>query len=154
MKKILTLLLLVMGTLPMIAQTPKNDMADNIVGKYIAIQNGEESKVRIVKEKDNTYTAQVYWVKNDLDKAGKKRLDTQNPDKSLRTVPCDEVVLIKGLKYNSSKSVWDGAKIYDPTRGIKANATFRFEQDGRLSVKGTVLGISETVYWTILVEEE
>ena len=80
-----------------------NSVADSIIGEYIAEHQGEVSKVRISKEDDGTYTAQVIWVKNRTDKDGSVRLDEKNPDKSLRGVPCDEIVLIKGLKYNSEK---------------------------------------------------
>ena len=38
----------------------------------------------------------------------------------------------------------------DPDRGIRANVVVRFTSDGQLSLKGSVLGISETVYWTRL----
>ena len=38
----------------------------------------------------------------------------------------------------------------DPDRGIRANVVVRFTSDGRLSLKGSLLGISETVYWTRL----
>lgn len=141
-----------MGIVPMAAQTASNDKADNIVGNYSVKMGGEESKIRISKEKDNTFKAQIYWVKNDLDKDGKKRLDIDNPDKSLRNVPCDEIVIIQGLKYNSSKKQWDGAKIYDPTRGIKANAVFKYNEKGQLTVKGSLLGISETVIWDVAEE--
>jgi len=46
-------------------------------------------------------------MKNDRDADGNKRLDTKNPDKSLRMAPCDEVVLFTGLKHNARKQCWD-----------------------------------------------
>lgn len=147
MRKINVLLLLAMGLVPVAAQTAANDKADNIIGNYLVKLGNEESKVRVTKEKEGTFTAQIYWVKDACDKDGKKRLDIGNPDKSLRSVPCDEIVLISGLKYNTSKSQWDGAKIYDPTRGIKANAVFKFNDKGQLTVKGSLMGISETIVW-------
>ncbi|MBQ0095560.1 MAG: DUF2147 domain-containing protein [Bacteroidaceae bacterium] len=150
MRRIIVMLLLAMGLVPVAAQTADNGKADNIAGNYLVRFGNEESKVRVTKEKDNTFTAQIYWVKDAFDKDGKKRLDVDNPDKSLRNVPCDEIVLIRGLKYNSSKQQWDGAKIYDPTRGIRANAVLRFNEKGQLAVKGSLMGISETVIWDIL----
>ena len=41
-------------------------------------------------------------------------------------------------------------KIYDPQRGIRAKLTAWFTADGRLALKGSLFGISETVYWTKL----
>ena len=121
--------------------------ADKIVGIYHITHKGEESRIRIVKNVDDTYTAQVISVKNRTDKNGKVRLDEKNPDKSLRNTPCDRIVLIKGMKYDATKNTWGNAKIYDPTRGLRANVTCSFDTATRLRVRGSVLGIGETVYW-------
>jgi DNA invertase Pin-like site-specific DNA recombinase len=83
----------------------------------------------------------------DKDADGNKRLDTKNPDKSLRNTPCDRIILFSGLQYNADKKCWDGTKIYDPQRGIKARLTVTFEKDGRLRLKGSVFAFSESVYW-------
>lgn len=124
-----------------------NSVADSIIGEYDLNHQGEVSKVRISKCDDGTYTAQVFWVKDRLDEDGKVRLDEKNPDKSLRHTPCDEIVLIKGLKYNQGKQRWDDTKVYDPTRGIRANVVCEFQEDGRLRVRGSILGFSQSVYW-------
>lgn len=129
------------------AQNQLNNKADNIVGDYYAQQNNDNFKVRFSKMSDGTYTAQIYWVENDKDENGNKALDVKNPDKALRKVPCDRIVLIKGLKYNPEKKQWDGTKIYDPQRGIKANVVCKFRKDGMLWVRGTVLGIGEDAFW-------
>ncbi|MGN0189247.1 MAG: DUF2147 domain-containing protein [Candidatus Cryptobacteroides sp.] len=120
---------------------------DEILGDYYVVQNGEESRVRFSKADDGTFQAHVIWVKNDLDKEGKKRLDEKNPDKSLRNVPCDRILLVWNLKYNPEKGNWTGGKVYDPTRGIRANAACWFADADHLKLKGSMLGISETVVW-------
>ncbi|MBR1783829.1 MAG: DUF2147 domain-containing protein [Bacteroidales bacterium] len=130
-----------------LAQNQFNDRADNIIGLYSGLQAGEPFRVEVSRQDDGSYRAQVVWVEHDRDAQGNKRLDVKNPDKSLRSVPYDRVVLISGLRYNSKRHRWDGARIYDPLRGIRAPATVEFTADGRLKVKGTLLGISETVFW-------
>ena len=68
---------------------------------------------------------------------------------------CTEVINIllekaradTGLKYNEAKHRWDGGKVYDPTRGIRANATCFFGEDGMFRLKGSLLGFSQTVIW-------
>jgi len=151
MKKLLVIIFAaVMACFSLSAQSKSatlNSNGDNILGTYYVVMDGEDSKVKVSKSSDGTYTATVIWVKNDKEKDGSKRLDTKNPDKSLRTVPCDKIVLIKGLKYDSSSKTWGDTKVYDPTRGIKANVKVKFGDDGRLSVKGSLMGISETIYW-------
>ena len=128
-----------------------NESGDNIVGLYSTVHGGENTKIRVTKTGD-TYMAQVVWVENRLDKKGNVRLDEKNPDKSLRSVECDKIVLMKNLKYDSSKKMWGDTKIYDPTRGINANVKCLFSDDGVLIVKGSLLGITVTLKW-IPIEE-
>ncbi len=120
---------------------------DRIVGVYYTAHQGEESKIRVFKEDDGSYTAQVIWVRDNLDENGEVEKDVKNPDKSKRDTPCDQIVLIEKMTYNEKKDSWGDAKIYDPTRGIKANVTCSFESVSKLRVRGSVLGIGETVYW-------
>lgn len=137
-----------------VVKTPAdNSKADAIVGDYFISHKGEESKVRFSRNSDGTYKCQIYWVARDKDASGKKILDPKNPDKTLRDTPSDRIILINGLKHNADKKQWDDAKIYDPTRGIKANVTCKFTDDGRLSLRGSVMGIGETVYWTPIAPE-
>lgn len=135
------------------SQNALNLEADNIIGTYYVAYDGEESKVVFTKEDDGTYKAQTIWVKNCLDENGEVRKDTKNPDKSMRNVPCNRIVLITGLEYNQSKHRWDGGKVYDPTRGIRANATCFFGDDGKFRLKGSLLGFSQTVIWEKISSE-
>lgn len=120
---------------------------DRIVGTYLATYEGEESKVSIFREDDGTYTARVIWVKEKYDKDGNLKLDEKNPDKAKRSTPCDEIVLIERMSYDAKKDSWTDAKIYDPVRGMKANVDCSFEQDGRLKVRGSIMGIGMSVHW-------
>ena len=129
------------------AAAQDNSVAVNIICEYFVSHQGENSKVRIFKDLDDTYTVQVFWVENCLDKKGEVRLDANNPDKSLRKTPCDQIILIKGLTYDSKKQRWGDAKIYDPTRGIRANVSCEFQDGGVLKVKGTLACFSQSVYW-------
>ena len=150
---VIALAAVLFAMLPASAQSAKNSAADNIIGKYESVQGTDAYKVEVTKNADGTYKAQIYWMKDPIDpKTGKKALDVKNPDKSLRNTPCDRIVLIQNLKYIPAKKVWGDAKIYDPQRGLKANVTAQFLPDGRLFLKGTVLGIGETVYWTPVKE--
>ncbi len=147
MRKIFMIMLCAMiSVCPAFAQGI-NDKADNIVGEYLTDRGGSKSKVRITKNAQGTYDAQVFWVENPLDKDGKKRKDVKNPDKSLRNVDIDKVVLVRGLKFDADDKEWSGAKIYDPTKGIRVNATAKFETANKLKLRATILGIGQTIYW-------
>ena len=139
--------LLIVISMVVCGQNNLNANGDNLIGNYLIEHGKDVSKVRFTKADDGTYTCQVYYLRDNRDKRGNVILDVHNPDKSLRGIPCDRIVLIRGLKYNDQKQQWDGAKIYDPTRGLKANVTASFAPDGRHRLRGQVLGIGETLYW-------
>ncbi len=143
--KFLAVLAFVSASFSVFAQT--NDKADNIIGRYSLTHGEDVSRVCITKNADGTYKCQVEWVEKDKDENGQKRLDVKNPDKALRSVPCDRIVLFDGLKYNATEKVWDGTKIYEPHRGVRAKVVCKFNKDGKFEVKGSLLGISETHYW-------
>ena len=148
MKHLITsLAVAILCTLSAFAQ---NDKADNIIGKYICGTGKDAYKVEITRQSDGGYKCQIFWVADPLDENGKPSLDTKNPDKSLRNVPMDKVVLFTGLKYNAEKKHWSDTKIYDPNRGIKVKVTINFDNPKTLKVRGTVFGIGETVTWTRL----
>ncbi|MBQ2430190.1 MAG: DUF2147 domain-containing protein, partial [Alistipes sp.] len=85
---------------------------------------------------------------NPYDKDGKKRKDVKNPDKSLRNVDVDQIVIVNGLQYDAKDKKWGGAKMYDPTKGIRVNATAEFETADKLKLRGTIMGLGVTLYWT------
>ena len=143
----MTLLCALVFSMPSFAQGI-NDKADNIVGEYLTDRGGNKSKVRVTKNADGTYNAQVFWVEKPLDAQGNKRKDVKNPDKALRNVDIDQVVVVKGWKYDAEEKVWGGTKIYDPSKGIRVNVTAGFVDANKLKLRGTVFGIGTTLYWT------
>lgn len=144
MKRILITISAILFSLALFAQ---NDKAGNIVGTYSAGEGKDAYKVSITQQADGTYQGAVCWTADLYDKDGKVKTDVKNPDKSLRNVPMDKVVLFSGLKYDPEKKLWNGAKIYDPERGIRVKMTARFESSRQLVVRGTVLGIGESITW-------
>ena len=136
-----------LSVVPVFAQVSLNGKADNIVGEYLTDRGGSKSKVRVAKAADGTYTAQLFWVENPNDAKGNKRKDVNNPDKNLRNVDIDKVVIVKGLKYLKDDKMWGDAKIYDPSKGIRVNVTAEFVSANKLKLRGTVFGIGTTIYW-------
>ncbi len=154
MKKLITTLLgIAIFALPSLAQGI-NDNGDNIIGEYLTDRGGSKSKVRVTKNADGTYDAQVFWVEKPYGEDGKKRKDVKNPDKALREVDIDQVVIVKGLKYDPEDKSWGGTKIYDPSKGIKVNASAEFETADKLKLRGTILGVGVTLYWTRIKSEK
>lgn len=153
MKRLLTLLMLFVGVCSVYAgQGSLNENPADIVGIYEVRHQGEFVKVSVTEDTDGTFRAQIIWIEDRLDDKGNVRLDTKNPDKSLRHIECDKIVLFSGMKYDSSRCRWSGAKIYDPTRGIRINAICEFQTPGVLRVRGVFWGISLSMTWKKVLE--
>ena len=146
-KTIFTLIGAIMFAIPTFAQNI-NKNGDEIIGEYLTDRGGSKSKVRVTKEENGTYTAQLFWVENPLDNKGNKRKDVKNPDKNLRNVDIDKVVVIKGLKFDKSEGEWSGTKIYDPSKGIRVDVEAEFVDAKKLKLFGNIWGIGTTIYWT------
>lgn len=148
MVRILILLLTTFFSISIgVAPTMMNDNGDNIVGHYEGWHGKEHFKTKIVKLTDGTYRCHITWSEFIMDKNGKKRLDTKNPDKRLRQKALDEIVIFSGLRYDKAAKEWNGARIYDPRSGWSFKMNAKFMDDGRLRINGSVMGISEKVYW-------
>lgn len=143
---IIALLCSVLFATPSFSQS-MNSKGDNIIGEYLSIKDGGKSKIRVTKASDGTYTAQVFWVERALDKDGNKRKDSKNPDKSLRNVTLDNVVIIKTLKYDADDQEWGDTEIYDPSSGKIYDVDIEFKDSKTLKVYGNIWGIGKTVYW-------
>lgn len=150
MKKIAMILALSsLFSMAVAAQASLNMNPDSILGVFLVPEEGNDSKVIFTRNADGTYDCAIVWMESPIDPStGKVWLDVHNPNKSLRSRSCMGLKLMRGLKYNAAKKCWDGTKIYDPNRGISANVHASFDSNGRLVIKGTILGIGETVYWT------
>ena len=151
MKKIIFTIMCALMAISANAQN-LNSKGDNIIGNYLSTKDGVKSKIKITKEANGTYKAQVYWVERALDAKGNKRKDVKNPNKSLRNVDIDKVVLIKGLKYDAKDKEWTDSKIYDPGSGKIYSVDIEFKDAKTLKVYGNILGIGKTVYWTRIEE--
>ena len=129
------------------AQEDPNLLPESILGEYELLHQGEYAKVRISHDTDSTYMAQIFWVDDMYDRHGNLRRDFRNPDKSLRQVPCNEIVLMKGLKYDYDKKRWSGTQIYDPIRGLSSNVTCEFKEEKGLRVRVFFLCFAQTCWW-------
>lgn len=148
MKKLILALVCTLFSFAQIVANGINNNGDKIIGEYLTDRGGSKSKVRVSKNDNGTYDAQIYWVEKPLDDKGNKRKDVKNPDKSLRNVDIDQVVIVKGLKYDQEEKTWGDAKIYDPSKGIRVNVTAEFVEEKKLKLRGTIFGIGTTLYWT------
>ena len=127
------------------------DKGDKILGVYsvIELDTKEESKVKIYKAADGTYSGQVIWLKKPNFPDGTPKRDIKNPDPKLRNTPGDKIVLMKGFTYNIKKEEWEGGTIYDPVHGKTYSCYLKFESDTKLKVRGYIgiPALGKSMYW-------
>ena len=113
---------------------------DRILGVYKAVE--------FTRQADGSYRGQIIWLKQPNNPDGTPKLDVKNPDAAKRSVRADQVVVVDGVKYDAKKDVWNGGRVYDPTKGKDYKVEVSFEDAKTLRVKGSLLGFSRSVYWT------
>jgi len=61
----------------------------------------------------------------------------------------DQLVLLKGFKYNPSTDEWIDGEIYDPEDGKTYSCKLKFESDKKLKVRGYVgiPALGKSMYW-------
>lgn len=149
----LSMAALMAGEVPAVAgqSSQEVDEADKIVGIYYVVEDesGEESKIKIGRDEDGTYYAQVVWMKNPNLPDGSPKLDVNNPDPALRTGRADRIKIMTGLQYNAKKQEWEQGKVYNPVNGKMYKSYMAFVSKTKLKVRG-YLGFSmlgRTMYW-------
>jgi uncharacterized protein (DUF2147 family) len=93
----------------------------------------------------------VIWLKEPLEKDGKDKVDSENPDPGLRTRKIAGLALLSGFTQDHSDSkVWSGGKIYNPDDGKTYSCNLTVQDPRTLRVHGYV-GLSilgKTQIWT------
>lgn len=93
----------------------------------------------------------IIWLKEPLNKEGKDKVDSENPDTSLRTRKLAGLPLLRGFTQDQSDSkVWTGGEIYNPNDGKTYSCKLTVQDPRTLRVRGYV-GLSilgKTQIWT------
>ncbi len=119
---------------------------DAIVGKWLNASG--EGQIQITKRGDKFFGKLVY-LKFPNDDAGKPKVDTKNPDESLRKRPLLNLEILKNFVYEGDQEYEDGT-IYDPKSGKTYSCKMTLDGNNKLKVRGYV-GISligRTEVWT------
>lgn len=136
LKALLCTLLLVSIFSP--AVSAQNE-SDRILGVYKVVgeTTNELSKVKIYRNGD-TYEGKIVWLEHPLDASENPRLDELNPDPSLRGVRADNIVIVRGLRYDAKKGQWTGGTIYNPVDGKTYDVLAEFDSPRVLRVRGYI----------------
>lgn len=137
MKKILFSLILML--MPLAAA-----FAQDVVGKW-KLDDG--SAIVEVYKNGDVYNGKIVWLKNPTEADGSPAVDSNNPDKALRSRQLIGLNMLSGLKKSGSE--YSAGKIYDPGNGKTYNCSMKVEGDvlkvrGSLDKKGL---IGRTMDW-------
>lgn len=121
------------------------DEGDAILGKWLTA--GEKSVVEIYKCGER-YCGKIVWLKEPLDKEGKEKLDTKNPDETKRGRKILGLQILSGFKYKGDNK-WGDGRIYDPEKGKTYKCKAKLEGDN-LKLRGYIgfSLIGRTTTWT------
>jgi len=96
----------------------------------------------------DTYCGRIVWLKNPLNTEGKEKVDSKNPDESLKARKLMGLQILSGFRY-SGDGTWEAGKIYDPKNGKTYSCKMRLEGEN-LKIRGFI-GISlfgRTTVWS------
>ena len=135
-KLILTLAMLVM---PLAAA-----FAQDVIGKW-KLEDGT-AIVEVYKQGD-VYNGKIVWLQNPTEADGSPAVDSENPDKSLRSRKLIGLNMLSNLKKNGGE--YTGGSIYDPGNGKTYNCSMKVDGDvlhvrGSLDKKGL---LGRTMDW-------
>ena len=106
--------------------------AQDVIGKW-KLDDGT-AIVEVYKE-GNAYNGKIVWLEKPTEADGSAVVDSNNPDKNLRSRKLMGLNMLSGLTKNGSE--YTGGKIYDPGNGKTYNCSMKVEGDV-LKVRGSL----------------
>jgi uncharacterized protein (DUF2147 family) len=106
--------------------------------KLIGLWEPSNGKARVKVEKiANKYYGKIVWLREPNDpQTGNPKLDKNNPDESMRSVPLKGYRMLKDFVFADGE--WNGGTIYDPESGSTYSCTIKAKDDNTLDIRGYV----------------
>jgi uncharacterized protein (DUF2147 family) len=107
--------------------------------RLLGIWEPSNGKARVKIEKiGEKYYGKIVWLREPNDpNTGQPKVDKNNPDVSLRTVPLKGYRLLKDFKY-LGKDQWDSGTIYDPENGSTYKCIIKMSDNNTLDIRGYI----------------
>ena len=115
-----------------------SEAADEVAGYWFT--DDKSCIFHVYKEADG-YVGDICWLKEPGDKDGNPYADEHNPSPELRSKPLVGLRLLKGFRHAGGK-LWEDGTIYNPEDGRTYSALLRLKDDGKLEVRGYILGLT------------
>ncbi len=119
-------------TLAMLAMPLAAAFAQDVIGKW-KLDDG--TAIVEVYKSGNEYNGKIVWLAEPNGPDGKPAVDTNNPEKALRSRRLIGLNMLSGLK--KDKDEYSGGSIYDPGNGKTYNCSMKVEGDV-LHVRGSL----------------
>ena len=131
-------------TLAMLAMPLAAAFAQDVIGKW-KLEDG--TAIVEVYKQGEVYNGKIVWLQTPAEADGSPVVDSNNPDKSLRSRKLIGLNMLSNLKKNGGE--YTGGSIYDPGNGKTYNCSMQVEGDvlkvrGSLDAKGL---IGRTMDW-------
>jgi len=109
--------------------------ADRLLGVWEPSNGKARVKIEKIGEK---YYGKIVWLKEPNDpNTGQPKVDKNNPDNSLRTVPLKGYRLLKDFKYEGNNQ-WESGTIYDPENGSTYKCIIKMPDANTLDIRGYI----------------
>lgn len=132
------------STLAMLVMPLAAALAQDVTGKW-KLEDGT-AIVEVYRQGD-VYNGKIVWLQNPTEADGSPAVDSENPDKSLRSRKIIGLNMLSNLKKNGGE--YTGGSIYDPGNGKTYNCSMKVDGDvlhvrGSLDKKGL---LGRTMDW-------
>ena len=134
MKKVIFAILLI-TTSTIFMGFLQNNPEDRLLGIWEPSNGRARVKIEKIGAK---YFGKIVWLKEPIDpETGKSKLDKNNPDLSLRTVPLKGYRMLKDFTYKGDDEWVDGT-IYDPLSGSTYSCIIKMKDANTLDIRGYI----------------
>lgn len=119
---------------------------EDVLGEWYT----EEEKAKVeIYQCESAYCGKIVWLNEPHNPDGTPKLDSENPDESLRSRKIVGTNILTGLEYEGDGE-YENGEIYDPESGKTYSCLMELEDANTLEVRGFI-GISlvgRTQTWT------
>lgn len=111
----------------------------------------KSSRVEVFEENGKIYGALVYLKDNKNPDGTTPKLDNNNPEEDFQSRKLVGLRILTDLEWDEDDNEWDDGEIYDPKSGNTYSCYAHLQKDGKLYLKGYVLGmpfLGRSTLWT------
>lgn len=126
MKRYFFLFSVVLSSCGLAAQAENPDL---ILGVWKSSSEGLMIKIDKV---GNNFQGRIVWLEHG--QSNQPMLDDKNPDARLRRMPLKGNKIIKELKFNADKSIWEGGTYYNHKEGKLYNCEISLQPGNKIQI--------------------